>query len=89
MYLPPAGDGEGRSSSSFINKNLLYTSITRAKRAFYFVGDVELFRSSTAISLPFRAEKLAARLRAVCPPAACFTEIDDYDEDIEDDFNEY
>ena len=82
FYLPP-----GRSQPSYITKNLVYTGLTRAKRALFFIGNIEELEASTTRSLPFRCEKLTKRLSET---------LDNWDEDTgeikagEDDyFNEY
>lgn len=57
IYLP-----YGKSQPGFINKNLIYTALTRAKRALFFVGNAEELEASTIRKLPFRCEKLTNRL---------------------------
>lgn len=82
FYLPP-----GRSQPNYITKNLVYTGLTRAKRALFFIGNIEELEASTTRSLPFRCEKLTKRLSE---------KLENWDEDAgeikagEDDyFNEY
>jgi len=57
IYLPYR-----KSQPGFINKNLIYTALTRAKRALFFIGNVEELEASTIRRLPFRSEKLTNRL---------------------------
>lgn len=57
MYLPP-----GRSQPSYITKNLVYTGLTRAKRALFFIGNVDELEASTTRSLPYRCENFTKRL---------------------------
>jgi len=57
FYLPP-----GRSQPSYITKNLVYTGLTRAKRALFFIGNIKELEESTIRSLPFRCENLSKRL---------------------------
>nr|QBK92270.1 MAG: RecD helicase /ATP-dependent exoDNAse [Pithovirus LCPAC304] len=57
FYLPL-----GRSQPSYITKNLVYTGLTRAKRALFFIGNIPELEASTTRSLPFRCEKLTKRL---------------------------
>lgn len=57
FYLPP-----GRSQPNYITKNLVYTGLTRAKRALFFIGNLKELEESTIRSLPFRCENLSRRL---------------------------
>lgn len=53
------------SNSSFLNRNLIYTAITRAKSACWVVGDIEAFKSAALRSPGYRCENLAERLNKV------------------------
>lgn len=53
------------ANSSFLNRNLIYTAITRAKRACWVVGDIESFKAGALRSPGFRCENLAERLSKV------------------------
>ncbi len=57
VYLP-----KNKRGSSFINKNLLYTAITRAKKTVYVVGDLVTFRSGSYRDAPLRLDNLSKRL---------------------------
>lgn len=52
-----------RSTSSFVNVNLLYTGMTRTKEKIWMVGDLESLEESTTRYPPFRYEKLSERLQ--------------------------
>lgn len=84
IYLP-----YGKSNPGFINKNLIYTALTRARRALFFIGNVEELEASTIRKLPFRSEKLVNRLLEKTPEwdedaAAILEGEDDYHNDYED-----
>jgi len=84
IYLP-----YGKSNPGFINKNLIYTALTRARRALFFIGNVEELEASTIRKLPFRSEKLVNRLLEKLPEwdedaAAILEGEDDYHNDYED-----
>jgi hypothetical protein len=57
VYLP-----HDRTNFSFINKNLIYTALTRAKRALFFIGNISELEASTTRNLPYRCEHLSKRL---------------------------
>jgi exodeoxyribonuclease V alpha subunit len=57
-YIP-----DGSKTSSFLNKNRLYTAITRAKTAIWCVGDLMAMAYSATKNPPYRCEKLALRLK--------------------------
>jgi hypothetical protein len=57
-----------RPNSGFLNKNLLYTSLTRAKRCMYIVGDIKTIETAAQRKLPYRCETLATRINILCPP---------------------
>lgn len=59
-YVP-----EGKPSSSFLNKNLLYTLITRAKSSIWLVGDIPTMQRSAITKTPWRCENLTARLKKI------------------------
>lgn len=56
-YIP-----ESNNRSTFLNKNLLYTLITRAKKAIWLVGDINTMERAAIISLPNKYDNLAKRL---------------------------
>lgn len=53
------------ANSSFLNRNLIYTSITRAKKACWIVGDIEAFKAAAFRSPGFRCENLAERVNKI------------------------
>lgn len=53
------------ANSSFLNRNLIYTAITRAKRACWIVGDIEAFKAGAFRSAGYRCENLSERLSKV------------------------
>jgi exodeoxyribonuclease V alpha subunit len=57
-----------RNASGFLNRNLLYTALTRAKRCMYVVGDVKTIETAAQRKLPYRCETLALKINALCPP---------------------
>jgi hypothetical protein len=48
--------------SAFLNKNLLYTAITRAKTAIWCVGDKNILNLAATINQSYRCDNLAQRL---------------------------
>ena len=89
FYLPI-----GRSQPSYITKNLVYTGLTRAKRALFFIGNIPELEASTTRSLPFRCEKLTKRLGETlevweADQGALRDGEDDYHNHYEDDEDEY
>ena len=84
IYLP-----YGKSNPGFINKNLIYTALTRARRALFFIGNIEELEASTIRKLPFRSEKIANRLLEKLPAwdedaSAILEGEDDYHNNYED-----
>ena len=57
-YLP-----SDNKSSGFINFNLMYTWITRAKRAFWMVGNRQYLEINATMTPPFRHDNLCQRLK--------------------------
>jgi len=57
-YLP-----SDNKSSGFINFNLMYTWITRAKRAFWMVGNRQYLEINATMAPPFRHDNLCQRLK--------------------------
>ena len=56
------------SMSSFINRNRIYTAITRAKRACWSaVPDIETFNKVAVVQAPYRCDNLCRRLSSVLP----------------------
>lgn len=58
LYLPPE-----RGSSSFISRNLIYTAISRARRAVWVIGNIEMLNQSVDRSIPYRHNTLAVRIK--------------------------
>lgn len=50
------------NSSGFLNRNLIYTGITRARKAIWCVGDITALNSAAIRSPPYRCDNLAKRL---------------------------
>jgi len=57
LYIPP-----DTRLSGFLNRNLLYTSITRARRGIWIVGDILLLNQIPYQKAPFRYDNLADRI---------------------------
>ncbi len=57
VYVPPNCRG-----GSFVNKNLLYTAVTRARKAVWIVGDLVAFRAAAYIHPIKRIDNLHKRL---------------------------
>lgn len=57
IYIPP-----NPANNTFLNRNLVYTAITRAKRAVWCVGDIDALRAAATRPCPKRHETLAERL---------------------------
>jgi hypothetical protein len=62
FYLPP-----GSKATSFLNRNLIYTGLTRAKRALFCIGDDALMASSVARNQLYRHDNLAKRICSSLP----------------------
>lgn len=58
-YIP-----RGNLKSKFLNHNLLYTLITRAKKTIWLVGDVETMERAAVTRPPYRHDNLATRIRS-------------------------
>ena len=58
VYIP---EGK-RANEFFLNRNLVYVMITRAKESFFAIGDMIAFSKAALRPLPKRVEKLAQRL---------------------------
>ena len=56
-YIP-----EGSPSSTFLNSNLLYTLITRAKKMIWLVGDPETMERAATTKQAYRCDNLATRV---------------------------
>jgi len=50
------------NSGSFLNRNLLYTLITRAKKSIWMVGDIDTMERAAVTNPPYRCDNLALRL---------------------------
>lgn len=57
-YIP---EGK-RANEFFLNRNLVYVMITRAKESLFAIGDMIAFSKAALRPLPKRVEKLAQRL---------------------------
>ena len=57
LYIPYS-----ENFSTIVNKNLIYTAITRARRAIFCVGDRSHFERVSIRPLSFRCEKLKERI---------------------------
>jgi hypothetical protein len=65
IYIPNSS-----TNSNFLSRNLIYTALTRAKRAVWVVGQIETFRTAAYRTPPFRCENLALRLKNALPQKA-------------------
>lgn len=61
IYVPP----NFNTVTSFLNANLVYTSITRARRAVWMIGDITSYNSSAIVSPPYRCDNLAERMKQI------------------------
>lgn len=62
FYIPEFNTG------SFLNKNRIYTAITRAKRCVWcVVSDIDAFNTTSTKSLPYRCDNLGQRLKEKLP----------------------
>jgi len=82
-----------KTGGSFLNQKLIYTAITRAKRACYIIcEDLEYFAECCKQPAPFRIDNLGARLSAKLPVHP-FNENQHVEKtlsnNIEDDFDPY
>jgi exodeoxyribonuclease V alpha subunit len=59
IYIP-----DHKSNENFLNRNLIYTALTRAKRAVWVIGDRRSFERGSIKALPTRYENLWYRLHA-------------------------
>ncbi len=57
LYLDTSNQG------NFLNRHLLYTAVTRARRALYLVGDVGTYTAAMLRGLPWRCCKLNKRMK--------------------------
>lgn len=57
FYIPPS------QPSKFMNRNLLYTGITRAKKLIWMVGDYDTMIRAATTSPAYRCDNLAQRLK--------------------------
>ena len=61
-YFPPNAQNSG-----FLNKNRVYTMITRARRCFWLVADRDVASVAAVTRVPWRCENLAKRLQKDLP----------------------
>jgi hypothetical protein len=64
-YIPERANKFGKVGSSFLNINLLYTLITRTRKAIYLVGSSRAIDAATCKMQASRYENLSARLRVL------------------------
>ena len=57
FYIPKV------NMSKFLNRNLLYTGITRAKKGIWMVGDYDTMVRAATTSPPYRCDNLALRIK--------------------------
>lgn len=57
-----------RKENSFLNKNLLYTAFTRAKRCLFVIANAETLRAAGQRNQAYRCDNLAVRLNILVPP---------------------
>lgn len=57
-YIP-----HGHQNSTFLNYKLVYTMITRARNAFFAIGDIDTLNSSAIRDAPYRCENLSKRIK--------------------------
>lgn len=65
VYIPPA-----QTESSFVSRNMIYTAITRARRAVWCVGDMDSLKAAATRAPAYRHDNLAHRLTLLAEPAA-------------------
>ena len=58
IYIPR----EDKMSSSFINFNLLYTALSRARNSAFLIGDYQSFELHCATQPPFRVDNMSERI---------------------------
>ena len=67
FYIPEFNTG------SFVNRNRIYTALTRTKRCCWtIVSDVDALEAASAKQLPYRCENLGRRLKDALPELAPF-----------------
>jgi hypothetical protein len=67
IFYVPFMPGAAHGKSGFLNRNLVYTAITRAKRAVYCIGDIEGLRAAVNKGNTFRCENMVERLKTGLP----------------------
>ncbi len=53
-----------QGTGSFLNNNLLYTLITRAKKTIWMIGDIETMERAAVTKPPYRHDNLALRINS-------------------------
>jgi len=71
FYLP-----DTIKSSSFINRRLIYTAITRPKKKIWVIGSKKLLYEGIKRNFPYRCEKLSGKLKVSLPQVV--TNIDEF-----------
>jgi exodeoxyribonuclease V alpha subunit len=61
FYLP-----KNDNSANFINKNLIYTAITRAKKIIWNIGDMQVLELHSTMNPGYRHDTLGQRLKLLC-----------------------
>ena len=61
IYIPSTMN----TVTSFLNSNLVYTSITRARRAVWMIGDILSYNSAAVITPPYRCDNLSKRMKQI------------------------
>lgn len=60
LYVPYS------NSSSFLNRNLVYTAITRAKKCIWLIGDPDTINRAAVMDPPYRCDNLSLRIKKIC-----------------------
>jgi exodeoxyribonuclease V alpha subunit len=60
LYIPPS---EREWINTFINKNMIYTAVTRCEEGLIFVGDINTLNIGLNTRIPSRVENLLARIK--------------------------
>ena len=82
--------GKGAGSGHFLNRNLVYTMFSRARRFLFAIGDTTALCEAVGKGLPYRCERLMDRLRNCLPikyEEEEQTQLDIFEDDYGDGFN--
>lgn len=58
---------QGRKAGTFLNRNLVYTMLSRARRFCYCIGDITTLCEAVGKPLPYKCERLSDRLVDLLP----------------------